>query len=130
MFSEQPVELDVEADLLDRQLVNADGRLIGKVDDLELSEPTDGGPPHVTAVLTGPDALDPRLSRALSRWRTRRRRRRGDTTPRIATIAFGEVRDIGTQVTVSAGVRGYDRTENWLRDHLVGRIPGARHADR
>jgi sporulation protein YlmC with PRC-barrel domain len=127
-MAQQPTVLNVEADLLDRQLVDADGRMVGKVDDLELSDPPEGEPPHVTAILVGPAALGPRLSAPLARWWTQRRRRRRHP-PRPAVIPFGEVRNLGMKITVSAGVRGSTASEDWLRDHVIDKIPGARHAD-
>jgi hypothetical protein len=53
--------LEAGLHLLDRQLIDADGRLAGKVDDLELEIPSGGGPPVVTAILSGPGALSRRL---------------------------------------------------------------------
>ncbi len=58
--------IDATYSLLDRQIVDPTGRLAGKVDDIELTDPElDGagevGPPVVTAVLSGPGALGPRL---------------------------------------------------------------------
>jgi sporulation protein YlmC with PRC-barrel domain len=123
-----PDTLHVRADLLDRQLVDTDGELLGKVDDLELTDPGDGQPPRLTAVLTGPDALNPRLSRALSRWQAARRRRRG-RPERIVAIPFWDVRGIGMRVTVPTGTHGYDVTEKALRERFIDKIPGARHAD-
>jgi sporulation protein YlmC with PRC-barrel domain len=117
-----PRRLLAQADLLDRQLVDADGRLVGKVDDLELSGPDDG-PPVVTAVLAGPAALGSRISATLTRRWTRRY-----PGTRPTRIPFGEVRDLGMQITVSAGVRGGTGAEDWLRAHVIDRIPGARHA--
>jgi hypothetical protein len=54
--------------LLDRQIFDADGLPAGKVDDLELTLPEDGGPPVLTAILTGPLALGPRIGGRLGQW--------------------------------------------------------------
>src|SRR2546426_5894659 len=43
--------VDAGLDLLDRQLIDPDGRMAGNVDDLELAIPTEGGRPVVTAIL-------------------------------------------------------------------------------
>jgi len=50
--------------LMDRQLIDTDGRLLGKVDDIELTH-TDAGL-TITALLTGPAALLPRLGGRLA----------------------------------------------------------------
>jgi hypothetical protein len=50
--------LEAGLHLLDRQLVDSDGRLAGKVDDLEIELP-EGGSPLVTAILAGPGAARP-----------------------------------------------------------------------
>src|SRR3954451_19751047 len=52
-------QIDGAVDLLDRQLLDGEGRMLGKVDDVELTQ-TDGGL-TVTAVLTGQVALLHRL---------------------------------------------------------------------
>jgi sporulation protein YlmC with PRC-barrel domain len=51
--------LDGALELLDRQLLDVDGRMLGKVDDIELTQTDEGL--EVTAVLTGPVALLHRL---------------------------------------------------------------------
>lgn len=52
--------LDAGLHLLDRQIADAEGALVGKVDDLELTE-YDDGRLEVTGLLLGPAALVPRL---------------------------------------------------------------------
>ena len=58
---ERPI--DGALHLLDRQLIDRDGRLLGKVDDVELTEV--GGQLAITGVLTGPAALLSRLGGGL-----------------------------------------------------------------
>lgn len=53
---------DAALHLLDRQVVDREGLLVCKVDDLEISFHDDGAPPAVTRILTGPAALVPRMS--------------------------------------------------------------------
>jgi sporulation protein YlmC with PRC-barrel domain len=52
-------DIDGALDLLDRQLLDVDGRMLGKVDDVELTQTDDGL--TVTALLTGQIALLHRL---------------------------------------------------------------------
>jgi len=51
-----PDAIDAALNLLDRQIVDKDGRMAGTVDDLGLTEDPKG-PPYVTAILAGPGAL-------------------------------------------------------------------------
>ena len=54
--------------LLDRQLVDGNGRLAGKVDDLEFDVPEDGGLPMLTAILTGLGALASHIGGDTGDW--------------------------------------------------------------
>jgi hypothetical protein len=123
--------IDAGLHLLDRQLVAADDRFVGKVDDLELDLPEDGGLPVVTAILCGPLALGPRIGGRLGAWWAavgRRLRDRTDSEP--LRIGFGAVADIGTAVTLTIRSEQAStlRLEHWMDDKLVRRLPGADHA--
>ena len=127
-----PERLDVLLELLDRQLVDGEGRLAGKVDDLELTVPDDGGAPVVTAILCGPQALGPRLGGRLGAWTAAvARRLHPDAQPKPARIDFSHVAQIGTGVVLTTPVATLpnQRLETWMREHLIGRIPGAGRAD-
>jgi hypothetical protein len=78
--------LDAALQLLDHQLIDRDGALVGKIDDLELAR-SETGHLVVTAILSGPGALGPRLPGVLGRsvlaiWR----RLHPDTEPQPARI--------------------------------------------
>ena len=62
-----PDEIDAALNLLDRQIVDKDGRMAGTVDDLELTEEPNGAP-YVTAILAGPGALSRQLGGRVGRW--------------------------------------------------------------
>lgn len=59
--------LDAALHLMDRQVVDSDGRMVCNVDDLELTE-TQQGDLSITGLLVGPAALVPRLSGHLGTW--------------------------------------------------------------
>ncbi|HLZ37974.1 MAG TPA: hypothetical protein VKP64_09505 [Mycobacteriales bacterium] len=126
-----PERLDVLLELLDRQLADTEGRLAGKVDDLELTVPDDGGPPVVTAILSGPQALGPRIGGRLGQWMVAvARRLHPDADAQPARIDFAQLARIGPRVLLTAPAdTPNQRLETWVRTHLVGRIPGAGHAD-
>ncbi|MGA5499275.1 hypothetical protein ACPCSP_33685 [Streptomyces cinereoruber] len=116
--------------LLDRQVVDGDDRPVCKVDDLEL-EPDPDGPPRVTAVLVGPAALAPRLGGKAARWLAAVQRRlsvgEGEGPARLD---FGRVTGIGAVVRVNLSEEniGVHALEDWMRENVVGRLPGAGHA--
>ena len=123
--------LEAALQLLDRQLVDADGRLVGKVDDLELTFPDGGGPPLVTAILAGPGALSRRVGGRLGAWleAVANRLRDGDDR-RPARVPFSAVTEIGSAIrlrVVKAELET-DRLEAWTRDRIIGKLPGAGHA--
>ncbi|MGV9800814.1 PRC-barrel domain-containing protein [Mycobacterium sp. NPDC003449] len=116
--------LDARLHLLDRQLLNDNGDPVGIVDDLELDgiEPdTDiaaGSPaPRVTAILCG-QVVATRIF--------------GGTPPRsrLQEVPWKLVSAVGTAVRLGPTDIPFDTdwVERWLRDHIVGRIPGGRHA--
>ena len=120
--------LDAGLHLLDRQLVDVDGRLAGKVDDLELEFPEGGGAPLVTAILSGPGALGRRVGGRLGGWleRLANRLRDGDAE-RPARVPFAAVKRVGSAVDlhVAKDELETDRLERWTREQLIGRLPGA-----
>jgi sporulation protein YlmC with PRC-barrel domain len=120
---------DLRVRLLDHQVVDPDGGLVCKVDDVEFEQGTDGAW-RVSALLCGPQALGPRLPGRLGQWVTAVGRRlsvRDDDGPQ--RIPFERVTAIGSSVQV-------DRTrdelavaplERWVREHVVRPIPGSGH---
>ncbi|WP_036961647.1 hypothetical protein [Promicromonospora kroppenstedtii] len=113
--------VDARLHLLSRQVLDADGEPVRAVDDLELVGP--GGQParagaevRVGAILVGP-VLFVRLF--------------GGAVPvsRQPRIAWEDVGHVGTaiELTVPSDRLDADWVEHWLRDHVVGRVPGGRH---
>lgn len=119
-----PVLLDARLHLLDRQLLDHDGAPVGIVDDLEIDgveldhdiEPG-GPPPRVTTVLSG-QVVTTRIL--------------GGAPPRslLHEIPWELVASIGITVRLTPTETRFDANwvERWLRDHIVARIPGGRHA--
>jgi hypothetical protein len=123
--------IDAGLRLLDRQLVDKDGKLAGKVDDLELTGDGDAGPLYVTAILAGPGALAGRLGGRLGGWLAGLSERlRGGDSDRPARVWFGVVKEVGSAVQLSVAKQELetDAVEAWVRDHLIGKLPGAEHA--
>jgi sporulation protein YlmC with PRC-barrel domain len=122
--------LDLHLHLLDRQVVDADGRLVCKVDDVELDIDAYGRP-FVTAILVGPRALGPRLGGRLGRWISAAARRLAEgQSDQPLRIDFAQVTDIGSAITVTRQRDELDIAplERWIDGHIIGRIPGSGHA--
>jgi sporulation protein YlmC with PRC-barrel domain len=121
---------DLRLRLLDRQVVDGDGGLICKVDDVELVPAEDGGY-VVTALLAGPLALGPRLPGRLGRWTVALARRwSDDPEPAPRRIPFERVTELGSAVVLdrTRDQLGISRLEDWVRTHVIERIPGSDHA--
>jgi hypothetical protein len=122
---------DLALHLLDRQVVDTDGRAVGKVDDVELLVPEDGSPPYVVALLTGPQALGPRIGGVMGAWLTflaHSLSRSSDDQP--GRIGVELVTDYGSSITVSRSRSdlGVHANEDRARRYVVERLPGARDA--
>jgi hypothetical protein len=111
-------DVDLALGILDHQLVDADGRRCGKVDDLELGGLRDG-PPKVEAILVGVPA-----------WRVRGRVGRVAAKVhrgRLVRVSWGEVDGLDAAVRLKKPAkelrlgRGDDRASR-----LLAWIPGAK----
>lgn len=121
--------IDLDFHLLDRQIVASDGVLAGKVDDVEITFPDDGGPPFVSGLYSGMGALARRTMPDLGRgieWAASRLMKREPPN----SISFGIVKRLGNdvEVTVSGAELASTVVERWFSRHVISRIPGARHA--
>ena len=116
----QPVRLAMR-DLMDLQLVAADDREIGRVDDLEVAI-DEVGIPVLTAVLCGPEALAGRVSPRLVTVIRRLFRGRFD-----GRIELSEVVDFGLTIRLRRPAADYPvgQSDGWIAEHILRRIPGA-----
>jgi hypothetical protein len=115
--------IDAHLHLLDRQVLDAHGVPIAVVDDLELSDvligeeiPADTPPPLITALLSGP-VLGARI------FGGRPPRSRTHDMPWIAIVDIGVV----IKLAITGESTDLTWTERWVRDRIIGRIPGGRH---
>ncbi|MGW7357233.1 hypothetical protein ACWGI0_11550 [Streptomyces sp. NPDC054802] len=119
--------LDAGLELLDRQLVDADGTSLGKVDDLLFTDPgPDGGPPVLAALLVGQQAFGARLGNRPGLWWTGLARRISPAEGPVEVPAE-LIGDVGPVISVDARIQAFPRLlgpERWLRRHLVSRLPG------
>jgi sporulation protein YlmC with PRC-barrel domain len=108
--------------LLDRQIIDVNERPVSNVDDLELS---DDDPPVVSAILCGPAAYGPRLGGRLGKWIVAIHRRLVREDP--VRIPWAYVARIHSAVHLTTTRRDVGTTalDDWVREHFIGRIPGA-----
>jgi hypothetical protein len=115
--------LDAQLHLLDRQVLDRSGVPVTTVDDIEITgvefdtaiDP-DAPAPVISALLTGP-VLATRIFGGRppeSRWER---------------IRWSDVADVSIVLTLGVDADSLDLTwpERWLRDKVIGRIPGGRH---
>jgi len=118
-------------ELLDRQLVDRDGRLAGKIDDVDFVVDDDPDAlPRVDALLSGLGALANQIGGDFCRWLASIERRlaaRRDRAP--SRIAWSDVKSIGSSVELAADRDDLDsnRGERWVRDVIIDKVPGAGH---
>ncbi len=121
-------------EVLDRQLIDCDGRLCGKVDDLVLEAPSDhayGRAPIVTHILAGPGALGDRLHGWMGRIaRTMWRRINPDVKTPSIQLPWSVVAKADREVhlTIASQDVGLEGVEEWVSSKVISRIPGAEKA--
>ncbi|MDG4798408.1 hypothetical protein [Micromonospora sp. WMMD1082] len=124
------MRIQISRQLLDRQLVDVDGRLVGKVDDVEFGLDADGVP-YLRTLLSGPGALGLRVGGRLGRMLVLTAERfvtdRPLTPLRIPYALVARV-DSAVRLRVRAEELADPPVEAWLRRNLIGRIPGADRA--
>jgi sporulation protein YlmC with PRC-barrel domain len=112
--------------VLDQQVVDRKGDLMGKVDGIML-ELREGKPPRVARLVIGGGTAVRRVHPGFAAWLVRWRRRWGPKNDQPLEVPWSKVQKIGVDVKVDLDA---ERTaafawEHWIRDHIIGRIPGA-----
>jgi|SRR5919109_1942492 hypothetical protein len=114
--------LDLVRDVLDKQLVDREGRPFGKVDGIVLEVRGDA-PPRVVALEVGAATRLGRLPLWVSRWlRPLAKRARATRIPKEAVIAVAK----DVRVDVDAARTPAWSFERWLAERVLARLPGGR----
>jgi sporulation protein YlmC with PRC-barrel domain len=121
----------VVLDLLDRQIIDNAQQPVGKVDDLQF-ETDDAGPPRLSALLSGAQALGERMGGMLGRAMAGTARRMLEES-RVGSraVPWSDVAELGYVIELRAGMAKLDlepALELWLRDNVIGPMPGSGHA--
>lgn len=124
--------MDLGKHVVDKEIMDRDGRRLGKVDDLllEVPEPEGDAPsaqPTVVAIISGPLALSQDMSRPV-RWLARATYRLlGLADPRPTLIPWRDVTAIDVVVHVDVGRTdiGWSELVAAVNRRFIERIPGA-----
>lgn len=119
--------MDVVRDLLDKELLDANGRQMGRVDGL-LMELREGEPPRITSISIGGTTLTQRLPGFVGRWLSAFITRWGLRKGRPFRIDWSHVTEVNTtsvRLDVDSDQTPAMSTAHWVRDHIITRIPGA-----
>lgn len=107
--------------VLDQQVIDRRDHAMGKVDGIVL-EVRPGEPARVTHIVVGGTTLLWRIHRGLARrLEVRHGDGHADRIPWTRVVRVG----IDVKVDVDAEQSPALHWERWVRDHLIGRIPGA-----
>lgn len=119
--------MDLIRDVLDNQLVDRNQRKMGKVDGIVI-ELRSGQPPKLICIEVGVPTLARRLHPRLERWAVAIEGRWGVRHNQPFRIPWSKVRDVGIDVDVDVEAEATPALawEKWLRERVIGRIPGSK----
>ncbi|MBB3138628.1 hypothetical protein FHS26_006407 [Rhizobium pisi] len=119
--------MDLLRDVLDKQLVDRHGVKMGKVDGI-VAELRRDGPPRVVAIEVGAIVMARRFGQRPQQWTTwLASKLGGEVHSRPHRVAWSTVRDVGVDLKLDVAVSDtaiFD-WQDWLRDRVVSKIPGA-----
>ena len=118
--------MHVVRDVLDKPVVDRNGREMGRADGIVLAV-RDGQPPRLDAILIGPIALGCRLHPLVGRLVSALERRLGLGAGRPVRVEFGDIESIEHKVRIrlAIGETAAEAVEQRLRAWVV-KLPGSR----
>ncbi len=129
---QEAAALELGKHIVDRELLDRDGRRAGKADDLllEIAEHVDDGslpPPRVVGIISGPFAFAQTLPRPIQ-WLTRHiERSLGLANPLPVLVPWERVRkiDVVVHLDIDRGEAGLDALPASVSRRFIERLPGA-----
>ncbi|NKQ86833.1 hypothetical protein ELH72_35770 [Rhizobium ruizarguesonis] len=118
--------MNLVRDVLDKQVVDKEQHRIGKVDGIVLKL-SDDEPPKVAFIEMGSLTLSRRIGLRPYRWMLWICTTRGtESTARAFRVPWSSVRNVGVDIEVDVDRREtpLERCQDWLRHHVINRIPG------
>ena len=120
------MRLHLVAEVLDEQIKDRDEENAGRVDGIILTQ-REGKPPLVSYIEVSPITMLARLNRRFAHWYARHDRRFGEGRGVPFRIPWSRVTHGGPTLVVDLLVEAtpINGFEDWLRRHIIERIPGA-----
>ena len=118
--------MHVVKDVLDKSVVDRNGREMGRADGIVLAV-SDRQAPRLEAILIGPDVLGSRLHPALGRVVSALQRRLGLDAGRPVRVEFGDIETVEPKVRIrmAIGETAAEAVEQRLRSWVL-KLPGSR----
>jgi sporulation protein YlmC with PRC-barrel domain len=118
--------MELGRSVLDQQVSDRNGIPMGRVDGIVL-ELRSGSPPRVARLVVGGPTLLRRISPALAERVERWRKRWGPQQRGGLEVPWSKVIKVGIDVKVDLDAEGTPAMawERWVRERIIGRIPGA-----
>ena len=120
--------MDLVRDILDAQLVDRNGRNIGRADGIVI-EIRQRRPPRVVAIESGVTTLARRIHPRLARWVRAFGARVSPVPIKSVAISPDTFRDIGVDIELDVDADADPkllRIEKWLSRHVISRLPGGK----
>ena len=119
-------------DVLDRQITDVAGRKSGRVDGLVIHV-KEGQQPRVDYIDVGTTVVARRISVRLAGWYELLRAKfiKNPAPPfQIPWRSVTKISRTGVETSIDSSQSDVFRLERWLRDHVIGPIPGSEHEHR
>jgi len=118
--------MDLIRDVLDNQIVDRNQHKMGKVDGIVI-ELREGKPPRLAYIEVGIPTLARRLHSGWQHWVAAQMSKSGAKRGESFRIEWSKVRDVGIDVEVDLEAESTPALdyEKWVREHIIGKIPGA-----
>ena len=119
--------MHIVRDVLDKKLIDCDGREVGRADGIVLEFPQNG-PPRMIRIEIGGEILAERVAHSLIRPVRWLARHFGPRRPGIISIDWKHVKRMGRDLHLDLHADDTDALawEHWLAEKFISRIPGGR----
>lgn len=120
--------MDLVRDILDKQLLDREGKPMGRVDGLVM-QVGERSRPRITHIEIGGATLAARLHPVFERVTNRLARLWGPRRPRPVRIPWSHVETVGRDIKLDVEAKewGTIAWETWIARHIIEHIPGSGH---